>query len=66
MDGVRKVTVTVSADLAQAQRASRAGVAETVRMGLQPVAASEAYSLRRELRGKGSFSRRISMLKAAR
>jgi hypothetical protein len=67
MDAVQKVTVTVSADLlAKAQRASRAGAAETVRMGLQLVAASEAYARLRELRGKVRFSRRMSMLKADR
>lgn len=67
MDAGQKITVTVSADLlAKAQRASGAGIAETVRTGLQLVATSEVYTRLRELRGKVRFSRRSPILKADR
>jgi hypothetical protein len=67
MDAVRKITVGISADLlARAQRASGAGITETVRTGLQLVAASEAYAKLRQLRGNVRFSRTAAELKADR
>jgi hypothetical protein len=67
MDAVQKITVGISAELlAKAQRASGAGITETVRTGLQLVAASEAYARLRELRGKVRFSRTAADLKADR
>jgi hypothetical protein len=67
MDGLQKITVDVPADLlAQAQRATGAGIPETVRLGLQLVAASEAYASLRQLRGSLRFSRTAAELKADR
>jgi len=63
----RKITVEIPADLlAKAQRASGAGITETVRTGLQLVAASETYARLRRLRGKVRFSRTLAELKADR
>ena len=67
MDAVQKITVAISAELlAKAQRASGAGITQTVRTGLQLVAASEAYARLRELRDKVRFSRTVADLKADR
>ncbi len=67
MDVVQKITVGIPADLlARAQRASGAGITETVRTGLQLVAASEAYARLRQLRGSVRFSRAAAELKADR
>jgi hypothetical protein len=67
MDAVQKITVGISSELlAKAQRASGAGITETVRAGLQLVAASEAYARLRQLRGKVRFSRSAADLKADR
>jgi hypothetical protein len=67
MDAVQKITVGISAELlAKAQRASGAGITETVRTGLQLVAASEAYARLRLLRGKVGLSRTAAELKADR
>jgi hypothetical protein len=52
--------------LEKAQRASGAGVTQTVRKGLQLVAASRTYDRLRELRGKVRFSRTSAELKAGR
>jgi hypothetical protein len=63
----RKITVEVPPDLLErAQKASRAGVTQTVRTGLQLVAASESYARLRQLRGKVRFSRTTDELKADR
>jgi hypothetical protein len=49
----RKITLEVPADLlAKAQDASGAGITQTVRTGLQLVAASRAYARLRQFRGK--------------
>ena len=67
MAEVQKITVEVPAALLEkARRASGAGITETVRAGLQLVAASQAYSRLRSLRGKVRFSRTASQLKADR
>jgi hypothetical protein len=67
MKTVRKITVEVPPDLIEkAQRASGAGITETVRTGLQLVAASHAYARLRKLRGKIRFSRTLSELKVDR
>jgi hypothetical protein len=61
---VRKITLEVPADLLEkAQRASGAGITETVRTGLQLVAASRAYARLRQLRGEVRFSRTAAELK---
>ena len=63
----RKITVEVPPELLdRAQRASGSGVTQTVRAGLQLVAASEAYARLRQLRGKVRFSRTFADLKADR
>jgi len=67
METARKITVEISADLLErAQRASGAGITETVRSGLQLVAASQTYARLRELRGKVRFTRTLAELKADR
>ena len=67
METSRKITVEVPPDLlAKAQQASGAGVTQTVRTGLQLVAASRAYARLRQLRGKVRFTRTLAQLKADR
>ena len=67
MDTARKITVEVPEDLLEkAQLASGAGITQTVRTGLQLVAASGAYASLRQLRGKVRFSRTSAELKADR
>ncbi len=63
----RKITVEVPSDLLEkAQRASGTGVTQTVRTGLQLVAASGTYARLRRLRGKVRFTRTWAELKADR
>jgi len=67
MGTARKITVEVPRELlAKAQRASGSGITETVRAGLQLVAASRNYNRLRRLRGKVHFSRTLAELKADR
>jgi hypothetical protein len=67
MDAARKITVEIPEDLLlRAQQASGAGVTQTVRAGLQLLAASRAYTQLRQLRGKVKFSRTLAELKADR
>jgi hypothetical protein len=67
MDGARKITVEVPEELLErAQKATGAGVTQTVRTGLQLVAASQAYARLRQLRGKVRFSKTLAELKADR
>ena len=67
MDGARKITVEIPGDLlAKAQRASGTGVTQTVRAGLQLLAASQSYSRLRQLRGKVKFGRTLAEIKADR
>lgn len=67
MEAARKITVEVPEDLLEkAQQASGAGITQTVRTGLQLVAASHAYARLRELRGKVRFSQTADELKADR
>ena len=67
METERKITVEVPAELLErAQRASGAGITQTVRTGLQLVAASEAYARLRQLRGRVRFTRTLGDLKADR
>jgi hypothetical protein len=57
MKTARKITIEVPADLLEkAQEASGTGITQTVRTGLQLVAASNAYAKLRQLRGKVKFS----------
>jgi hypothetical protein len=67
MEIARKITVAVPEDLLEkAQQASGAGITQTVRTGLQLVAASHACARLRELRGKVRFSQTTDELKADR
>jgi hypothetical protein len=67
MRAARKITVEVPPDLLEnAQRATGAGITETVRTGLQLVAASQAYARLRRMRGKVHLSRSVAELKADR
>jgi len=67
METARKITVEVPLDLLEkAQLASGTGITQTVRAGLQLVAASRTYARLRHLRGKVRFSRTLSELKADR
>ena len=67
METARKITVEVPPELLEkAQRASGSGITQTVRTGLQLVAASHAYAQLRQLRGKVRFTRTVDELKADR
>lgn len=67
MNTARKITVEVPPELLEkAQRASGSGITQTVRTGLQLVAASRAYARLRQLRGKVRFTRPVAELKADR
>jgi hypothetical protein len=67
MGTLRKITVEVPADLLEkAQQSSGSGITQTVRTGLQLVAASRTYARLRQLRGKVRFARTLSELKADR
>ncbi len=57
MEGHRKITVLVRSELlSKAQNAARAGISETVRKGLELLAASDAYDRLLKMRGKVKFS----------
>jgi hypothetical protein len=57
MKRARRITVLVRSDLLdKAQKAACAGVSETVRKGLELLAASEAYDGLLKMRGKAKFS----------
>jgi hypothetical protein len=67
METARKITVEVPPHLLdKAQRATGSGITQTVRAGLELVAASHAYSRLHQLRGKVRFSRSAAELKADR
>lgn len=67
METTRKITVEVPEGLLEkAQRASGSGITQTVRTGLQLVAASQTYGRLRKLRGKVHFSHTSTELKADR
>ena len=67
MERVRKITVEIQPELLdKAQRATGTGITQTVRTGLQLVAASQAYAKLRGLRGKVRFSRTSADLKVDR
>ena len=67
MTSMRKVTVNVPAELLEkAQEASGAGITQTVRAGLELVAASRAYARLRQFRGKVRFSRNFAELQSDR
>jgi hypothetical protein len=60
----RKITVEVPAELLKsARQASGAGIGQTVRIGLQLVAASQTYSRLHQLRGRVRFAKTVRELK---
>jgi hypothetical protein len=64
MSTARKITVEVPRDLLnKAQRASGKGITQTVRTGLQLLAASQAYDRLLQSQGKVRFSRSWQKLK---
>ena len=67
MGAARKITVEVPEDLlAKAQEASGAGITQTIRTGLQLVAATRAYERLRQFRGKVRLKHSLAELKADR
>ena len=57
MKVAKKITVHIPEDLLdKAQKSTGQGITETVRLGLQLVAASKSYDKLRSLRGKVKFS----------
>ncbi len=67
MERARKITVEIPPELLdKAQQASGAGITQTVRTGLQLVAASQTYAKLREFRGKIRFDRTSADLKVDR
>lgn len=67
MKSARKITVEVPVELLErAQRAGGTGITQTVRTGLQLVAASQAYARLRQLRGNVRFTRTLAELKTDR
>jgi hypothetical protein len=63
----KKITVEVPAELlAKAQKSSGAGITQTIRTGLELVAAGKAYERLLRLKGKVRFSRTLEELKADR
>ena len=64
MDAAKKITVHVpEALLEKAQRSTGQGITETIRRGLQLVAASDAYKKLRALRGKVPITLDIETLR---
>ena len=67
METARKITVEIPRDLLdKAQKASGTGITQTVRTGLQLVAASQTYAKLLKFRGKVRFARTFAELKADR
>jgi len=67
MSAVRKITVEVPQDLlSKAQRASGKGITQTVRNGLQLLAAAQAYDHLLQWQGKVRFSRSWQQLREGR
>ena len=61
---VKKITVELPEDLLEkAQQATGSGITQTIRAGLQLVAASQAYAGLRQARGAFRFSRTVTQLK---
>ena len=64
MQTARKITVEIPEGLLKkAQQASGTGITQTVRTGLELLAASNAYTRLRQFRGKVRFSRTPAQLK---
>jgi hypothetical protein len=60
----RKISVLVSSELlAKAQEAAKAGISDTVRKGLELLAANDVYDQLLKMRGKVKFSVALSELR---
>lgn len=60
----KKITVHIPEELlAKAQKTTGQGITETIRQGLQIIAASESFEKLRRLRGKVKFSLDLKTLK---
>jgi len=67
MKEVQKITVEVPAELLQkARQTTGTGVTQTIRSGLELLAAAQAYAGLRQLRGKVRFTRTVAQLKTDR
>lgn len=67
MPVAKKITVEIPAELlSKAQKASGTGITQTIRTGLELVAAGRTYEKLLQLRGKVRFSRTLEQLKADR
>ena len=67
MNPAQKITVEIPRELLEkAQKASGAGITQTVRTGLQLLAASRTYARLRRFRGKVRFARNFTELKTDR
>jgi hypothetical protein len=67
MQAARKITVQIPAELlTKAQKASGAGITQTIRTGLELVAAGRAYERLLQFQGKVRFSKTLQELKADR
>ena len=67
MESARKITIEIPSELLdKAQQATGSGITQTVRAGLQLLAASEAYARLRQLRGKIRFKTTLAEIKADR
>jgi hypothetical protein len=67
MGMARKITVEIPVELLdRAQEASGSGITQTVRTGLELVAASRTYARLRKLRGKVRFEKTSEELKSDR
>lgn len=63
----KKITVEIPAELLRkAQKASGTGITQTIRAGLELIAAGRAYERLLQLQGKVQFSRTVEELKADR
>jgi Arc/MetJ-type ribon-helix-helix transcriptional regulator len=61
---LKKVTIELPEELLEkAQQATGSGITQTIRTGLQLVAASQAYADLRQARGKFHFSQTFAELK---
>jgi hypothetical protein len=64
METARKITVEIPETLLRkAQQASGTGITQTVRTGLELLAASQAYDRMRQFRGKIRFRHTVAELK---
>lgn len=64
MEATKKITVHLPDNLLErAREATGRGITETVRQGLQLVAAGDAYKRLRELRGKENIELELSTLR---